>query len=82
MSTTSAASFAERADIFCAVDSVSFFVSPLALCVSRIISLGKLMDTSSANLRAPLVETGSRTWRSLGTMWFLIHLVRKVRWLA
>ena len=44
--------------------------------------LRNLMDTCSATLRAPLVGTGGRTCRSLGTMWFLIHLVRKVRWLV
>ena len=76
------ASFVERADvILCAVDSVSFFASPLAFCVSLIRSLRNLMDASSATLRAPLVGTGGRTRRSLGTTRFLMHLDRKVRWL-
>ena len=75
--------FVERADvILCAVDSVSFFASPLAFCVSLIRSLRNLMDASSATLRAPLVGTGGRTRRSLGTTRFLMHLVRKVRWLV
>ena len=42
------------------------FVSPLALCINLIFSLRKLMDASSVTL-------------DLGTMWFLMHLVRKVR---
>ena len=76
------ASFVERADvILCAVDSVSFFASPLAFCVSLIRSLRNLMGASSATLRAPLVGTGGRTRRSLGTTRFLMHLVRKVTWL-
>ena len=76
------ASFVERADVMlCAVDSVSFFASPLAFCVSLIRSLRNLMDASSATLRAPLVGTGGRTRRSLGTTRFLMHLDRKVRWL-
>ena len=72
--------FVERADvILCAVDSVSFFASPLAFCVSLIRSLRNLMDASSATLRAPLVRTGGRTRRSIGTTQFLMHLVTKVR---
>ena len=55
------ASFVERADvILSAVDSVSFFASPLAFCVSLIRSLRNLMDASSATLRAPLVGTGAK----------------------
>ena len=74
------ASFVERADvILCAVDSASFFASPLAICVSLIRSLRNLMDASSATLHAPLMGTGGRTCRSLGTTRFLMHLVRKVR---
>ena len=65
-----------------AVDSVSFFAFPLAFCVSLIHSLRNLMDANSVTLRAPLVGTGGQTRRSLGTMWFLMHLVRKVRWLV
>ena len=61
--------------MFCAVDSASFFVSALALCVSLIRSLRNLMDTSSVTLRASLVGTDSRTCRSLGTMWFFMYLV-------
>ena len=77
------ASFVERADVMlCAVDSVSFFASPLAFCVSMIRSLRNLMDASSATLCAPLVGTSGRTHRSLGTTWFSMHLVRKVRWLV
>ena len=77
------ASFFERADVMlCAVDSVSFFASPLVFCVSLIRSLRNLMDASSATLHAPLVGTGGRTLRSLGTTRFLMHLVRKVRWLV
>ena len=54
------ASFVERADVMlCAVDSVSSFASPLAYCVSVILSLRNLMDASSATLRAPLVGTGT-----------------------
>ena len=53
-----------------AVDSVSFFASPLAFCVSLIHSLRNLMDANSATLRAPLVGTGGQTRRSLGTTWF------------
>ena len=69
------ASFVEGADVMlCAVDSVSFFASPLALCVSLIRSLRNLMDASSAILCAPR--------RSLGTTRSLMHLVRKVRWLV
>ena len=72
------ASSVERADIMlCAVDSASLFTSPLAFCVSLILFLGNLMDASSATLLAPLGETGGRTCRSFGTMWFLMHLVRK-----
>ena len=53
--------FVERVDvILCAVDSVSFFVSLLAFCVSLIRSLRNLMDASSATLRAPLVGTGAK----------------------
>ena len=53
-------SFFERADVMlCAVDSVSSFASPLAYCVSLILSLRNLMDASSATLRAPLVGTGT-----------------------
>ena len=37
------------------------------------------MDASSATLRAPLVRTGGRTRRSIGTTQFLMHLVTKVR---
>ena len=77
------ASFVERADVMlCAVDSISFFASPLAFCVSLIRSLRNLMDASSATLRAPLVGTGGRTRRSIGTTQFLMHLVTKVRWLV
>ena len=77
------ASFVEGVDVMlCAVDSVSFFASPLAFCVSLIRSLGNLMDASSAILCAPFVGTGGRTRRSLGTTRFLMHLVRKVRWLV
>ena len=48
------ASFVEGADVMlCAVDSVSFFASPLAFCVSLIRSLRNLMDASSAILCAP-----------------------------
>ena len=67
-----------------AVDSVSFFASPLAFCVSLIHSLHlrNLMDANSATLHAPLVGTGGQTRRSLGTTRFLMHLVRKVRWLV
>ena len=55
------ASCVERADVMlCAVDSAS----PLALCVSLILSLRNLMDASSATLRAALVGTGGRTCRS------------------
>ena len=75
------ASFVEGADVMlCAVDSVSFFESSLAFCVSLIRSLRNLMDASSAILCAPLVGTGGRTRRSLGTTRSLMHLVRKVRW--
>ena len=77
------ASFVEGADVMlCAIDSVFFFASPLALCVSLIRSLRNLMDKSAAILCAPLVGTGGRTRRSLGTTRFLMHLVRKVRWLV
>ena len=73
----------ERADVMlCVVDSASLFTSPLAFCVSLILSLRNLMDASSATLRAPLVGTGGQTCRSFGTMRFLMHLVRKVRWLV
>ena len=68
--------------MLCAVDSVSFFASPLAFCVSLICSLKDLMDASSATLRVLLVGTGGRTRRSLGTTRFLMHLVSKVRWLV
>ena len=67
------ASFVERTEvILCAVDSAS-----LAFCISQILSLMNLMDASSATLRAPLVETGGRTCRSLGTTRFLMHSCRK-----
>ena len=47
LSSTSAASSAERVDVMlCAADATSFFTSPLALCISRILSLKKLMDAS------------------------------------
>ena len=50
----------KRADVMlCAVDSVSFFASPLAFCVSLIRSLRNLMDASSATLRVPLMRTGT-----------------------
>ena len=65
-----------------AVDSVSFFASPLAFCVSLIHSLRNLMDANSATPGAPLVGTGGQTRRSLGTTRFLMHLVRKLRWLV
>ena len=62
LSSTSAASSAERVDVMVsAVDSASFLTSPLALCASRILSLRNLMDASSATLRAPFVGTGGRT---------------------
>ena len=32
------------------------------------------MDASLATLLVPLVGTGGQTCRSLGTMWFLMHL--------
>ena len=74
------ASSGVRADVMlCDVDSASFFASPLAFCVSLILSLRNLIDASSATLRAPFVGTGVRTCRSLGTMRLLMHLVRKVR---
>ena len=47
-----------------AIDSVSFFPSPLALWVSRICSLRNLLKASSATLQAPLVGTGGGTQRS------------------
>ncbi|KAL9955731.1 hypothetical protein ACROYT_G037098 [Oculina patagonica] len=74
------ASSVERADVMlCDVESASFFASPLAFCVSLILSLRNLFDASSATVRAPFVGTGGRTYRSLRTMRFLMHLVSKVR---
>ena len=81
-SSISIALFAVRVAVIpSAVDSVSLFASPLALLVSRILSLKNLLEASSATLRAPLIGTGGWTRRSRGIMWVLIHLVRKVRWL-
>ena len=57
--------------MLCADDSASFFLSPLALCVSLILSLRNLMDAILATLLAPLVGTGGRTCTSLGTTAFL-----------
>ena len=45
--------------MLCADDSASFFLSPLALCVSLILSLRNLMDAISATLLAPLWELGA-----------------------
>ena len=61
LKTSSAASPGERADVMlCSVESASFLVSSLALCVSGILFLRNLMDASSATLRTPLVGTGGR----------------------
>lgn len=75
----SATSSAERTDVMLsAVDSVSFFASYLALYISLILSLRNLMDASSATLCAPLWELATEP----EDLWFLVHLVRKVRWLV
>ena len=42
LSSTSAASSAEV--MLCVVDAASFFVSPLVLCIGRILSLRNLID--------------------------------------
>ena len=56
-----AASCVEREDVMLsAVDSASLFASPLAFCVTLILSLRNLLDASLATLRAPLVGTGGR----------------------
>ena len=64
-----------KEQILCAVNSKSFVIFPLALCLSLILSLRNLMDATSANLRAGLVVTGGHIDRSLGTLGFPIHKI-------
>ena len=54
--------------ILISLDSASFFVSGMALLVSRIRSLRNRKDVSSAAFRAPLAGIGRRTRRYLGMM--------------
>ena len=64
------------------MSSVAVFTSPSVLWVRRFLSRNNLKDAYSATLRAPLVGIGDRTRRSLGTMRFLTHLMRKTLWRA